>query len=243
MFSQENQRYDATKAPGNQIARPRSTVKIQKANGNMMPTESALFTFDLFQKECSKGVHRTFRIIFNLFVVCSRKLSGLRFGSFIFASMNLDWLKTGIGPLKDLLTFLNKESKTSDVLKRQVIRELRDNLNVFHNAYKNNNSPDVMIDLLSNEAIKDAIKNNFRFKKIKAGTIEPYHVYDDRNKKYVGWDAEELIDKIDEKIEELKIIKKLNGNSVEKVKNNISLMMSNLYYRMKLLADFIKGPK
>ncbi|TMI97922.1 MAG: hypothetical protein E6H06_00365 [Bacteroidetes bacterium] len=157
--------------------------------------------------------------------------------------MNLDWLKTGIGPLKDLLTFLNKESKTSDVLKRQVIRELRDNLNVFHNAYKNNNSPDVMIDLLSNEAIKDAIKNNFRFKKIKAGTIEPYHVYDDRNKKYVGWDAEELIDKIDEKIEELKIIKKLNGNSVEKVKNNISLMMSNLYYRMKLLADFIKGPK
>ena len=100
-----------------------------------------------------------------------------------------------------------------------------------------------MIDLLSNEAIKDAIKNNFRFKKIKAGTIEPYHVYDDRNKKYVGWDAEELIDKIDEKIEELKIIKKLNGNSVEKVKNNISLMMSNLYYRMKLLADFIKGPK
>ena len=129
------------------------------------------------------------------------------------------------------------------MLKRQVIRELRDNLNVFHNAYKNNNSPDVMIDLLSNEAIKDAIKNNFRFKKIKAGTIEPYHVYDDRNKKYVGWDAEELIDKIDEKIEELKIIKKLNGNSVEKVKNNISLMMSNLYYRMKLLADFIKGPK
>jgi hypothetical protein len=29
------------------------------------------------------------------------------------------------------------------------------------------------------------------------------------------------------------------GNSVEKVKNNISLMLSNLYYRMKLLADFI----
>src|SRR5258705_9510433 len=155
--------------------------------------------------------------------------------------MNLEWLKTGIGPLKDLISFLNKESRTADVLKKQLIRELRNNLNIFHNAYLNNVSPDVMIDLLSNEAIKEAIKNNFKFKKLKAGNIEPYHVFDDRNKKYVGWEAEKLIDKIDEKIEELKNIKKMNGNSVEKVKNNISLMLSNLYYRMKLLADFIQS--
>ena len=157
--------------------------------------------------------------------------------------MQLEWLKTGIGPLKDLLTFLNKESKTSDVLKKQVIRELRNNLNIFHNGFLNNVSPDTMIDLLDNDAIKEAIKNNFKFKRIKAGNIEPYHVVDDRNKKYIGWDAEKLTDKIDEKIQELKNIKKMNGNSVEKVKNNISLMLSNLYYRMKLLADFIKGFK
>jgi len=157
--------------------------------------------------------------------------------------MQLEWLKTGISPLKDLLTFLNNESKTSDVIKKQVIRELRNNLNIFHNAFLNEVKPDVMIDLLSNEAIKEAIKNNFKFKKIKAGDIEPYHVFDDRNKKYIGWDAERLIDKIDEKIEELRNIKKMNGGSVEKVKNNLSLMLSNLYYRMKLLADFIKGPK
>ncbi len=157
--------------------------------------------------------------------------------------MTLEWLKTGMGPLKDLLAYLNKESKTADVQKKQLIRELRNNLNIFHNAYLNNVSPDVMIDLLSNDAIKEAIRNNFKFKKLKAGKIEPYHVFDDRNKKYVGWEAEKLIDKIDEKIEELKNIKKMNGNSVEKVKNNISLMLSNLYYRMKLLADFIKAPK
>src|SRR5215212_5358888 len=157
--------------------------------------------------------------------------------------MNLEWLKTGIGPLKDLLTFLNKESKTSDILKKQVIRELRNNLNIFHNAFLNNVSPDVMIDMLSNELIKEAIKNNFKFKKLKPGNIEPYHVFDDRNKKYIGWDAERVVDKIDEKIEELKNIKKMNGNSVSAVKNNVSLMLSNLYYRMKLLADFLKGPK
>jgi ribosome-binding protein aMBF1 (putative translation factor) len=70
--------------------------------------------------------------------------------------------------------------------------------------------------------------------------IEPYHIYDERNRRYQGWTAEKLADKIDEKIEELKAIKKMNGGTVEKTKNNISLMMSNLYFRMKLLADFIR---
>jgi hypothetical protein len=157
--------------------------------------------------------------------------------------MNLEWLKTGIGPLKDVLTFLTKEGKTSDVLKKQIIRELRNNLNIFHNAFLNNVAADVMIDMLSNESIKKAVEENFKFKKLKPGNIEPYHVHDDRNKKYIGWDADKLTDKIDEKIEELKNIKKMNGGSVETVKNNVSLMLSNLYYRMKLLADFIKGPK
>ncbi len=157
--------------------------------------------------------------------------------------MNLEWLKTGMGPLKDLLSFLNSEGKTTDVLKKQVIRELRNNLNIFHNAYLNKVSPDIMIELLSNESIRKAIEENFKFRKLKPGRIEPYHIRDDRNKKYIGWEADKLIDKIDEKIEELKLIKKMNGGSVATVKNNISLMLSNLYYRMKLLADFIKGPK
>jgi len=157
--------------------------------------------------------------------------------------MEWEWLKSGIGPLKDLLTFLNKESKTSDILKKQLIRELRNNLNIFNNGYTNEVSADVIIDLLSNDAIKEAIKENFKFKKLKPGKIEPYHILEERNRRYEGWDAEKLVDKIDEKIEELKNIKKMNKGTVQNVKNNISLMMSNLYYRMKLLADFIKGPK
>ncbi len=155
--------------------------------------------------------------------------------------MQWEWLKTGLGPLKDLITFLNKESKTADVLKRQVIRELRNNLNIFHNGFMNNVSQDTMIDMLNNDMIKDAIKENFKFKKLKPGRIEPYHVFDDRNKKYIGWEADKLIDKIDEKIEELRNIKKMNNGSVAGVKNNISLMLSNLYYRMKLIADFIRS--
>lgn len=155
--------------------------------------------------------------------------------------MNLEWLKTGIAPLKDIITFLNKEGKTNDVMKREVLRELRNNLNIFHNAYLNNVSANIMIDMLSNEAVVAAIKANFRFRKLKPGGIEPYHVYDDRNRKYVGWDAEKLVDKIDEKIIELRNIKKMNNNTVDNIKNNVSLMLSNLYYRMKLLADFIRS--
>lgn len=155
----------------------------------------------------------------------------------------MDLVSPGIDTLKDLIAYLNKESKTSDVLKKQVLRELQNNLNIFYNAYLNSVSEDVLIDMLNNAAIQEAIKGNFKFKKLKPGTIEPYHIDDDRNKRYVGWTAERLVDKIDEKTEELKNIKKMNNGTVANVKNNIALMLSNLYYRMKLLAAFIKGPK
>ncbi|MBI1341563.1 MAG: hypothetical protein GC171_01380 [Terrimonas sp.] len=153
--------------------------------------------------------------------------------------MQWEWLKTGIGPLKDLLAFLQKEAKTNDIHKKQVIRELRNNLNIFHNGFRNHVEADRMIDLLENEAIKEAIRNNFKFNKLKPGTIKAFHIADDRNKKYIGWDAEKLVDKIDEKIEELKNIRKMKG-SVKEVKNNVSAMLVNLYFRMKLLAEFIR---
>jgi hypothetical protein len=153
----------------------------------------------------------------------------------------MEWLNSGISPLKDLLAYLYKKSKTNDVFKKQVIIELRDNLNVFKNGFLNQSPYDTMIDLLSREAVQAAIKENFSFKKLRAGTIHVSLIDDERNKKYAGWTAEKLVDKIDEKIVELKNIKKMNHGSVKNARNNISLMMSNLYFRMKLLADFIRS--
>lgn len=153
----------------------------------------------------------------------------------------MDWLNTGIGPLKDLISYLGTQSRTNNVHKKQVIRELTNNLNVFKNGYLNNAPYDPLIDLLSNQAIQEATKAHFLFKKLHGGTIEPHQVYNERNRKYIGWTAERLVDKIDEKIVELQNIKKLNGGTVATVRNNIPLMMSNLYYRMKLLADFIRS--
>jgi hypothetical protein len=155
----------------------------------------------------------------------------------------MDWMNAGISPLKDLVSFLQKKSKTTDVLKKQLIMELRDNLNVMSNGFLNNTPYDKIIELLSNAAIQQAVKENFAFKKLRKGLIEPSEIKDERNKKYIGWDAEKLMDKIDEKIVELKNLKKMNRGSLAGVSNNVALMMSNLYFRMKLLADFIKSGK
>ena len=155
----------------------------------------------------------------------------------------MEWINSSIASLKDLLAFLYKKSKTNDVHKKQVIIELRDNLNVFKNGFLNQSPYDRMIDLLSREAVRVAIRENFNFKKLRSGNIRASTIYEERNKKYAGWTAERLVDKIDEKIVELKNIKKMNRDSVENARNNISLMMSNLYFRMKLLAEFIQSGK
>jgi hypothetical protein len=100
---------------------------------------------------------------------------------------------------------------------------------------------DTIIGHLNNEAIKAAIKANFKFSKIKAGKIEPYHIKEDRNKRYMGWTLDQLFDKIDEKLEELRTLQKMNGGTVRDLRNNTALMLSNLYYRLKLAADFIQS--
>lgn len=152
----------------------------------------------------------------------------------------MNWISATISPLKDLIAFLYHKGKTNDIHKRQIIRELRNNLLVFENAFINQVPSDPVIDNLANEAIGKAVGENFDFDKIKSGRIRLADIKDDRNRKYEGWTAGRLLEKIDEKIEALKTIKRLKG-SVDQAKNNTSLMLSNLYFRMKLLADFIQG--
>ena len=75
--------------------------------------------------------------------------------------MNMEWIKLSIAPVKDLISFLHTKAKTTDVVKRQLFIELRDNLNVFSNGFMNESPYDNIIDLLSNAAIQKAIKENF----------------------------------------------------------------------------------
>ena len=153
----------------------------------------------------------------------------------------MEWLKAGLGPLEKLISFLQLKSDTTDIHKKELLRELRLNLSVFRNGYLNKFPDDTIIGNLSNDGIRAAIKVNFKFSKLKPGKIEPYHIQDERNRRYQGWTIATLFDKIDEKIEELRTIQKMNGGTVKQVKNNIPLMLSNLYYRLKLAADFIQS--
>ncbi|MBC6490476.1 hypothetical protein ACFSQD_09135 [Flavihumibacter stibioxidans] len=153
----------------------------------------------------------------------------------------MEWLKAGLGPLEKLISFLQTKSATNDVQKKQVLRELQHNLNVFKNGYLNSFPEDTLIGHLTNDAYKSAITANFKFNKLKAGKIEPYHILDERNRRYQGWSLEELFDKIDEKIEELRTLQRMNGGTVKNLRNNTALMLSNLYFRLKLAADFIQS--
>ena len=153
----------------------------------------------------------------------------------------MQWISSTISPLQNLIGFLYKKSKTNDVHKKQLLTELRDNLNVFKNAFTDNTPPQNIIDLLSNTAIRNAVKENFNFSKLKDGKITLRIIKDDRNKRYLGWTAEKLTDKIDEKIQELKNIKQLNGGNIKKIEQKVNIKLSNLYFRMKLLADFIQS--
>ncbi|MBI1780933.1 MAG: hypothetical protein HYR66_06130 [Sphingobacteriales bacterium] len=153
----------------------------------------------------------------------------------------MQWLSSTIAPLQNLIGFLYKKSKTNDVHKKQLLTELRDNLNVFKNAFMDNTPYENVIDLLSNSAIRNAVKENFNFNKLRQGKIAASHIKEDRNKRYLGWTTEKLTDKIDEKIQELKNIKQLNGGNIKKIEQKVSIKLSNLYFRMKLLADFIQS--
>ena len=155
----------------------------------------------------------------------------------------MDWISVAIGAIDELrkiLISLSAKSKSTNVHKKLIIRELRDNLKKYINVFKNKLSIDLLIDNISNIEITNAIRDDFDFDKLKKGTISEDLIKEPRNRKYIGWTATKLIDKIDEKIEELKSLKLLNNGTITNLlKTKINLMLSNQFYRMKLLARFI----
>ncbi len=152
-----------------------------------------------------------------------------------------DFIKSSFDLLNELIPFLSEKAKNSGKQKKLVIRELRDNLNTLKNGYKHKLPADVIVDALSNAAYREALGENFDFNKIRRGELQAFEIKDKRNMRYLGWTMERLLDKIDEKIMELKQLKKMSG-SLENLENgNISLMLGNLYFRMKLAAEFMRS--
>ena len=153
--------------------------------------------------------------------------------------MGFDWL-TLVRELPDLIGDLGGLIKNNRALKDQLIRELKLNLKAFETAQKGKSiNYDKLLSLLKNEQIQIARKQRFSFNTIKSGEVTLKHIYNDRNKKYVGKTCDWLFKNIDEKIEDLRIQQQYHGSLSQIENSNIALQFLNLLYKLKLLADFI----
>lgn len=153
--------------------------------------------------------------------------------------MAFDWLSV-IKMIPDLVGNLGGLVKYNRATKDALIRELRLNIKAFNTAFKNKKIDyDKLVDLLQNDAVKTARKSRFTFNSIKSQSVKTQDIKDNRNMRYIGKDCDWLFKNIDEKIEDLRIQKQYNGSLNGLENSNISLQFSNLFFKMKLLADFI----
>lgn len=153
--------------------------------------------------------------------------------------MALDWL-SNITNITTLITSLNDLGKNNRATKDLLIRELTLNIKAFQTAQKSRPVDyDRLLSLLKNDRIQKAREARFTFSTIKKGSIEARHVKDSRNKRYIGKNAEWLFRNIDEKIEDLRNQKQYHGSLSGMEHSIIALQFSNLFYKMKLLAEFI----
>lgn len=153
--------------------------------------------------------------------------------------MAWEWL-SAIKNITEIVSSLGELVKDNRATKDLLIRELRLNLKAFETAQNVQNIQyDRLLSLLKNDKIQKARASTFAFLTIKKGVIEEQHIQDDRNKKYLGKSCEWLFKNIDEKIDDLRNQKEYHG-SLDNIDNSgIALQFSNLFYRMKLLAEFI----
>ena len=153
--------------------------------------------------------------------------------------MTWEWL-SGIKNISDIVNSLNKHSKDNRATKDLLIRELKLNIKAFETAQKSSYLDyDSLLSILRNERVQKARESAFTFSKIKKGNIEEYHIEDERNKRYIGKDCDWLFKNIDDKIDDLRNQQEYHGYLQNIKTSSIALQFSNLFYKMKLLADFI----
>lgn len=153
--------------------------------------------------------------------------------------MAWEWLSS-IKDIAEIVGSLGELVKKNRAKKDLLIRELKLNIKAFETAQKNEKiNYDKLLELLKNEQIQRARESNFIFSTIKSGNIESGHIKNDRNMRYVGKNCEWLFKNIDEKIDDIKNQKKYHGSLLQIEKTSIALQFSNLFYKMKLLAEFI----
>jgi len=155
----------------------------------------------------------------------------------------MEFIGPGIDAIKDIVEFLTQKSRTSNINKRLILREIRDNLKLLSHASRDGVNHLGLINELSNDALTRAFEEGFKFRNLRKGKVTTTLVTklnQKRGEKYIGWDMEQLVMSIEGKINELKRLPKIYSN-MSTAPLNLTLRLSNLYLQLRLLALFIKS--
>jgi hypothetical protein len=152
--------------------------------------------------------------------------------------MDFSWLS--LLPIGEVYSDLGRLIKYNSAHKDLLIRELRRNIKAFKLAKRSRFVDyDALLSLMRTQAFENALHDRFPFSKVKRGKIESKHVFDKRNHRYIGKSADWMFKNIDAKINELNDLKTQVGSLRNAESTNTALHFTNLFYKMKLLSDFI----
>jgi hypothetical protein len=141
----------------------------------------------------------------------------------------------------DLYKFLSQKLKDKDSTKQLIYRELKNNIQRLEHRNKKGVDTIMLIKKLENVSIYNAIKDGFDFKQ-----LAPKIVVDDNiiaffshSSRFKGWNSEQIILSIDEKLTALKDIIELYSN-INDAPINLTKRLNKLFVLCILLVILMK---
>lgn len=151
-----------------------------------------------------------------------------------------DYIQTGISTIKELFTFFNERSRTADRLKKNILRELRDNIKLLEHRNKEGVQVNVILQTLSAKAISEAYQQNYNFNQLSDGLhkLPANLISHKQQEKYIGWTPEKFMENIEGKINDLRNLPVLYPD-LSKAPILLHVRLDNLYYQLVLFGLFI----
>lgn len=145
------------------------------------------------------------------------------------------------GSAFELYGFLSQKSKSRNATKRMLLREIRNNIKRLEHRNRKGVNRHILIQKLENTSLIAALDQDFSFNKLCPGQkVNPAMLTQFAPaEKYAGWDANRLMNSIDEKIVQLKELSELY--SPEGIKAiNLTQRLNNLFAQLLLVSVLIK---
>ena len=151
-----------------------------------------------------------------------------------------DYLNTGVNTVKDVLQYFTERSRSSDRIKNDLLRELRDNIKLLEHRNREGVDQKALILKLSVHAIGQAYAGNYKFEKLCDGpkTLPAALARTKQQQKYIGWTAEQFLYNIEGKVNDLHNLPNLYPD-LSKAPIHLHVRLDNLYELLVLFGIFI----